>query len=676
MRWLGRGIAVAGTTAAALLFSATAGAEAGLRLEANSLLANLPDASGWRSLLVRIENTGPTAVEGVLEIEVPRSFAVRDALRTRIPFSLTPGARATIEAPTRSAQEALGRVQVVARDRDGEELARTSLTETTRNELSILELSNPGRIAPVLRGALVASRRASPFGSAVIGVGASSPPVDTTTGDLILPAFPAGYTAGVLVIAPSRALSRLRDNERSALSNWLLGGGALAISIDRPEDLRAPWLLAWVGDAPKAGDAGVRLGVPTTFWIPPDDGSSGAMTRLKRVELSPGAELGAKLRGFSGPNLRDTPWGAAASYGLGEVHLLAFDPESPDSLSDPWAKQKLADLARHAFDRRAQVGLRHGAISANPMPVDGVRRNLDPNQTTRWTIVVSALILLAYAALAGPLSFYLAQRRGRPLSALARLPLWSAGTFALIVGLGIFGKGLSGKSRRLSLVEAGAGMTRAAAVHFRGFYAASSEELVIRPSRREHVLDLAGDADASRTLVLDRDGPRLTGVRTRPWQTLLVREDGFVELGGGVSVVPDGAEYVIKNRLGAALLGVVLRLPNAEARYFPRIADTASVRSASGRSLGTLGAPVYPGATALPLDSQSFAAALDADMVGLGRAWTALEPTLPHDVEWWSNDVPVLIGAIEGGEGKLSDSGLNTDYDRLLLRVVGTGGTP
>ena len=216
--------------------------------------------------------------------------------------------------------------------------------------------------------------------------------------------------------------------------------------------------------------------------------------------------------------MRDTPWGAAASYGLGEVHLLAFDPESADSLSDPWAKQKLADLARHAHERRSQVALRHGAISANPMSVDGVRRNLDPNQATRWTIVVSALILLAYAALAGPLSFHLAQRRGRPLSALARLPLWSAGTFALIVGLGIFGKGLSGKSRRLSLVEAGAGMTRAAAVHFRGSYAASSQELVVRPARREHVLDLAGDADARRTLVLDRDGPRLTGVRTRPWQ--------------------------------------------------------------------------------------------------------------------------------------------------------------
>ena len=41
---------------------------------------------------------------------------------------------------------------------------------------------------------------------------------------------------------------------------------------------------------------------------------------------------------------------------------------------------------------------------------------LDPNEGTRWTVVVSTLLLLIYAALAGPLNFYLAQRAGRPLA--------------------------------------------------------------------------------------------------------------------------------------------------------------------------------------------------------------------------------------------------------------------
>jgi hypothetical protein len=165
-------------------------------------------------------------------------------------------------------------------------------------------------------------------------------------------------------------------------------------------------------------------------------------------------------------------------------------------------------------------------------------------------------------------------------------------------------------------------------------------------------------------------------VRTRPWETLLVREDAFVELGGGVSLVSEAGELVIKNRLGAALLGVIVRLPAGEAHYFPRLADGSKIRAASGRSLGVLGVPTYPGSTALPLDTRAFASALDADALGLGRAWTAVEPTLPIDVEWWSNDVPVLIAAVEGGSGKLSDSGLKTDYDRMLLRVVGIGGSP
>src|SRR4030095_14005527 len=105
-----------------------------------------------------------------------------------------------------------------------------------------------------------------------------------------------------------------------------------------------------------------------------------------------------------------------------------------------------------------------------------VRRELDPNEGTRWTIVVSALLLLAYAGLAGPLNFYLARRAGQPLRALSRLPLWSGAALCLVVVLGLLGRGVSGRARRLSLIEAGAGMTRAVATRFRGLYASSARE--------------------------------------------------------------------------------------------------------------------------------------------------------------------------------------------------------
>ncbi len=40
------------------------------------------------------------------------------------------------------------------------------------------------------------------------------------------------------------------------------------------------------------------------------------------------------------------------------------------------------------------------------------------------------------------------------------------------------------------------------------------------------------------------------------------------------------------------------------------------------------------------------------------------------------DDVPVLIGELEGGEGRTTDSGRRLDVDRVLVRVVGYGGVP
>src|SRR5205814_553850 len=123
-----------------------------------------------------------------------------------------------------------------------------------------------------------------------------------------------------------------------------------------------------------------------------------------------------------------------------------------------WTHQKLADLTRHAWDRDAAIALPYAESTLDESRLALVRRELDPNQGTRWTIVVSALLLLAYAGLAGPLNFYLARRAGKPLRALIRLPMASGVALALVVALGMGGRGISGRARRLTLVEAGAGM--------------------------------------------------------------------------------------------------------------------------------------------------------------------------------------------------------------------------
>jgi hypothetical protein len=656
-----------------------AAVEPRLALDATPLLgSSATEDGGWRTLLVRLENPTARALSGSVEVESRPGWARGSAeLVTSVPFSLAPGAKVSVEVPTHGFGGGSPALLVSARDGQNNQLGEITISGLKPADALVFDLATPSHVATLLRGSSFASRRGSGYASRIraVSLGVSSASEDPTTGDLVLPALPAGYNPATLVIGSGRDLSRLDETARVALSDWLLSGGALALALDRPEDLANPLLEAMAGGHITRGRAPESLQAVTQFLVPSDEppATSVGSVRLREVRLAPSSEVVRRFAGYTGGNLSATPWGASASYGLGELHLLSFDPRDALVARDPWVKHKLADLARHAFDREPQATVRHSTIGNGDANLEQVRRELDPNQTSRWTIAVSALVLLLYAAGAGPLSFYLAARKGRPLRALWQLPLWSAATFLVIVLCGVLGKGVSGRARKLSLFDLGAGMTRAAALRFRGFYAPSSRELVVRASRREHLLDLAANTnDIARTLLLDRDGPRLQGLRTKPWQTVLVREEGFADLAGGVSLISEGENLLIKNRSGRDLVGALVRVPSGTTTYFRRIKEGESVRASEGKALGALGGHSAPGA----LEASRFEAQLEADFPGLGHCWEAMERALANDSEWWPNDAPALLAALDGGEGKLTDSGLRVDYDRALVRVVGTGGTP
>jgi len=254
------------------------------------------------------------------------------------------------------------------------------------------------------------------------------------------------------------------------------------------------------------------------------------------------------------------------------------------------------------------------------------------------------------------------------------LPIWAMVALLAVVVLGMIAKGIHGRARRVTLVESGAGMTRAAVVRFRGFYASSADQLTVRATARGGVLDVASGTDETeRCLVIDRDGARLERFRAKPWQTVVVREDGFLSLAGGVSVVKtqDG-QLEIKNRLARDLVGVLVRMPTGPAvRYFARIRDGERVKASDGQLLRPLATAAGRG-SGLNLDE--FAAELNRTAAGLADAWYAFEALAGDGTEWWPSDVPVLLAQVEGGEGRTSDSGMQVDADRLLLRVVGYGG--
>jgi hypothetical protein len=383
------------------------------------------------------------------------------------------------------------------------------------------------------------------------------------------------------------------------------------------------------------------------------------------------------LAGYSGGNLRESRWGATASYGLGELHLLALDPTREANTSDDWVKLKLVDLVAHAWQRRQVIALPHAQGALDTPDVDDIRRQLDPNEGTRWTIAVSALLLLIYAVLAGPLNFYLAAKKGRPLRARWILPIWSVLAFVSIVVLGFVGKGVFGRVRRLTLVEAGAGMPRAAATRFRGFFAGSADALTVRGSDRISVLDITGDDETTdRRLLIDRDGPRLERFRAKPWQAVVVREDGFIGLGGGVSMVlVAGGDVAIKNRLARDLIGVVVKLPHKPPVYFAKLRDGQTALASQGEPLSSaIVSGAFPGSSRPhKLEAESFSQKLNSSALGLGDAWRALESLSP-DIDWWPSDAPVLIAQIDGGEGKKADSGMRVEIDRVVIRVIGWGG--
>jgi hypothetical protein len=637
-----------------------------------------PAVDGWMSAQVRIENRSGEVVRGTLSVESQVAWSRGSGPHngTDVPFSVAARSQVAVEVPVHGFPGIAPSLSVAARGADGQLLAEAKSAELRTHDPLIFDLSSPSHFAPAVRllGVPLSNTRWGGLASPLVSV--SSARQDAHTGEPIVPHHASGYAAATVVLATSAELQLIGEEARAALSDWLLAGGALAVVPERPEDLRASYLESWVGGSVYEQAAPEELRGQAVFSLPIDPGSGARPSGIAELRLTPNSETRVRLRGYSGGNLRATPWGAAASYGLGELHLLAFRPNVEPFASDPWTHHKLADLTRHAWDRDASIALPFAEQTLDESRLNQVRRELDPNQGARWTIIVSALLLLAYAGLAGPLNFYLARKSGRPLSALLRLPAVSAFALALVVALGALGRGVSGRARRLTLVEAGAGMTRAAATRFRGLYASSARERTVQASARGNILDVAGDAEQTgRRLVVDRDGARLTNLRGRPWEVVVVQEDGFMGLGGGVSLLPaaDG-KITIKNRLGRDLLGVVLlHGGSTSARFFIRIKDGEAVSEDVGQTF-SISSSGSLGRSGLNLENAK--TRLESCSKGLSSAWEAIESATTRNIDFWPADVPVLLGQLDGGEGKLTDSGFPLEADRTLLRVVGVGGVP
>jgi hypothetical protein len=644
-----------------------------LRINAQPLFGrDTPAAFGWVPYVVTLTNVGITPIEGNAQLESSAlDSEQRSYVHAEAPFSLSPGEVVRLELLMHDAGS--NAVLASATAPDGTTIARVDAGGTTPLEPMLVDLNQPSLVGALLGGTPLLTRYIpTSYGRY------SSPSLAIATletdpkGNVVLPRHAAGYASATLVLGQSSHLLALDAKEQAALTDWVLAGGSLALTLDRPSDASAPLLVALLGGAIERRTEALDLGA--SFLVPSPKLDGNYRLGVARRTVAPSKNVTEEMALYQGANLHSSPWGSSASYGLGEVHLLAFDPQNPKILADDWAQLKIQTLVAYAWDRNAQLAFPIGSTGFEDRIGDEIRGELDTNRGQLGIIVLLGLLLIGYAILVGPVNFQLARRSGRVFTALWRIPLGAALASVVILTVGLGHSGSGGRSHRLTLIEAGAGMARGAAVRYRAFLSAQTEDLQLTKSDAAGLFDVVGQREiGTRSLVIIADEIRLEHFPHRPWQTLVVREDGVLDLGKGISIQAQGSDLAIRNDTANDLIAVVLHVPGGELRFFPRI-------TVGDRALASKGEIVAAGAgTAVrsvhELSLATFRHPMSKASPGADRAWSLLAQATRRAVDWWPADVPVVIAELDmTGQGQ--DAGLPVEIDRTLIRVVGYGGSP
>ncbi len=656
---------------------------------------------GWNVIAVTITNPGAAAVKGRVEIECQgcRSGNDEGPISTA-PFIVQAAAAVVVRVPTVHVTGHALKVRAVGDG--GVTLAETELPVSPAQSPLLVEMSPP-RIGPALANATITVIPAERWGTMdprQLFVGLVER--DLVTGDPVLPERVAEYAPVTALVLPSDVLSRVSGLELEALTSWVLGGGTLAVAVKRPEDLRSPVVVALVGGEPHATQGAPHLrslasrevqggGPPAGIPAPPPpaydgDEETAPGTKPPPPRALPPAKLVTPTTktidafvSYAGGSLVLSDFGSTAAYGLGEVHLLPFDPTLGGVCDDPWVSSRLVELTRHAWDRRVAHLVPPGLLRQTGVsPV--LAAHLDALHQSRWTLVASMLVLVSHAIVAGPVLFGIMKRQARPIRILIFLPVASTVTFALVLLIGLLGRGRSGEARHLSLLEAGGGMQKGVIRRYRSFLYPDAREVGVRSL--EHAgAPIAALRDRTGLVTVERAGLRVVGLQSRPWETVVAREDGTATLGEGIALVREGTEVRVTNRTGRALRGVIVHVPGGAYVHFERIGDRESVVTGLGGTKLTTSPSMATGATTAAVARELGADAFEeawAKEPGFTDAVRALQTELQEAraTDAWPDDVPALFAQLDGGEGITRDGGLQVTSDRLFVRVLGFGGAP
>ncbi|MEI7894565.1 MAG: hypothetical protein WCI05_15830, partial [Myxococcales bacterium] len=584
-------------------------------LAAAAILGADTPSSGWIEFVARIESSSPTAQKGLVEVRPTYSVHGSRALPlAQAPFHIPPGKIGVVRIPVRAPGSG-GSVTLHVVADTGEALASKEVATGGVHGPLLVDLSSPSRIAiPLRKWPVSLAWSPNAYGTPTSEVGVGSPGVDRATGEPILPERAAGYSAASVVLVSSAVLARLEASQLDPLVGWVIAGGVLAVVPTRPEDLRQGVLPSLVNGTVSVTEPSSMLlklpsmGRPAVSPSPfepepePDDPTPDAVpptppthdagatpiqwipTRTTPApvgpRLGPGTAVKAKLVGYKGGALVSTDFGAMAPHGLGEVHLLAFDPTQAPGVDDPWVHGRMVELLTRAWDRRATTVFGQGQQDKRGANLNDVRRALDPNESFRPALGIAAILLIIYSIVAGPVTFLRATRRGRPLEPLLWAPLWSAAAFSLIVFVGFAGRGWRGRSRHLALVETSSSAARGTVRRYRAFFSSQTRDLAIRATDRACVLDVieTGREQGVPVLRLDKNGLSLGNLKALPWQTVIVQEEGLVDFGAGIALTtrPDHSVEVT-NHTGRNLKDLLIYAPSSGTTLVRSLIEGASV---------------------------------------------------------------------------------------------------
>jgi hypothetical protein len=495
---------------------------------------------------------------------------------------------------------------------------------------SMIVLGDP----PRLRGALLDLdvNEMLEAGPRQIRVPIGSVSFDPASGDPLVPDDAVGWSSVKVILASAPLLARLEESERRALETWVETGGRLVVFPRTENDFADPWMRELIG--PIAAERMMMPGEPGTLEA--NAGERFAMT-------------------CSGEQRTET-FGCSATVGFGRVIVVSYDATSAAAIETGVPRElaraiyaapdNLLPMLSWGRDRDDTSTDYYGYLSGFPQ----LRAALDPNEGFRPALVLVALVLLLYVVVVGPINFGWVQRKNRPVLALITTPAAALVCLLVLLMVGYIGKGIEMRYRRFELIDIVEGTTQAPARRYTGLFSTrpGSFDLPGVTSGAAHRIQ-SRSADQGPTYIHEGARVRMSDFRSGLWETVFLREDRIVPLGGHIRFERDD------RRLSTLINESSLSLENA------------FVLDSSG-SIYVVGAVRPRGRAIIPRTPQGTVALQYYDM-------NTTADTIAQYVGLGEDDRPYLRGMLGLSSQRLVSGQLPTLYARVRVRSTAIAST-